>query len=180
MKAALILSVLTLLFFVSSAQRTIVQVDYKKGFNNETDSILKVAVRLLDSVINSDKFAEKVHAATFKRNKDSSNDAILQLIRSGKEDDKADYIVNLKLEVYYDYAGGSEVGNTTADNITHTYQEYITKNGAACYAAHIAHEYCHVLGFTHPKFHFLGNVKASSVPYVIGDIVAEILGAECP
>lgn len=171
--------VLLLLVTSASAQRTAVQVDYKSGFNHETDSILQVALHLLDSIVNTDSFAARMNSATFKRNNGLSNKEILDRYRSGNENGVADNIINLRLDVYPGYAGGGEVGHTTGDNVTHTYQEYITRNGAACYAAHLAHEYAHVLGFSHPRFRFLGNTKALSVPYVIGDIVAGLLGAKC-
>ncbi|PSK91247.1 hypothetical protein [Taibaiella chishuiensis] len=166
-------------------QPTRVRVDYKDGFDKTTDSMLTVAVRLIDSVVNSDLFAQKVKQASFKRNQNKTNEAILAMIRNGTAPGNPDHVIHLKVAVYNKYAGGGEVGVTVYDTkmktyITRTFRGYIMANGAACYAAHLMHEYCHVMGFTHPKLKFLGHAKAKSVPYVIGDIVADILGVKCP
>ena len=169
-------------FAQSNNHYTSVKVDSKKGFDNVTDSVLKEAIRLLELTINSDEFKSQILSSKFSRNKGYSNSQISDLFKQGDEyGNNIDYIVNLNLEIYSDYAGGGEVGVTTLkDHVTHTYNKYIIDNGAACYAAHLAHEYCHVLGFTHPKYHFLGKEKKQSVPYVIGNIVSSILKVSCP
>lgn len=150
------------------------------GFSPVTDSLLTQALLLLNQHFFSPEFEQEIIKARMKITLGLTPAQIRARITAPD----AGNSILMRLEVYPAYAGGDEVGvtisNPDGSHLTRTYEGYILEHGAKCYAAHLAHEYCHWVGFWHPRFKFLGNRKRLSVPYVIGDLLAARLGADCP
>lgn len=166
-------------------QHTKVHVVEKNNFSAKADSILNVAIPLLDSVINSKAFQEGILIAKFIGNQRLSNDDILTLFKTGKEvhGNGANDTMDLILETYPDQ-NGDNIGTTYGSRRIVSSEAYIIRNGARCYAAHIIHEYCHTIGRDSIGFSHRHNVfskkqrreKCQSVPYIIGDLARKILG----
>ncbi len=150
------------------------------GFTPATEQALDQAIVFLNDHFFSAGFRTQiVNASTFFRNGLTPQQVYDALM---PPNDLARNRIVLRLSVYDTYAGGGEVGVTTHDDrglyLTSTYQKYILENGAKCYAAHLAHEYCHWRGFL--DLGLFARIKHRSVPYVVGDLFAEYLGADCP
>lgn len=173
------LSLLLLIWFKLSSAQTKVNIQLFNGF---TDTAIKAkldsAVDIVEMLVNSKLFEEKVLRSKYLRKKNKSNQEILNLFKSGKKESSVsdNVIINLKVDVYDN--SKNEIGNTDNDNVIHTNKQYILENGASCYAAHLIHEYCHVLGFRHAKWRL--PFRSKTVPYKIGDFATEILKANCP
>ena len=151
------------------------------GFPPPTDALLDEAIALLNQRFFSAEFKDILLKADMKITLGLTPEQVYERITAPNTTDGR---IVMRLAVYPDYAGGGEVGVTTTEadgqHLTSTFAGYITQNGAKCYAAQLAHEYCHWVGFTHPRFRFIGNKQHLSVPYVVGDLFAEFLGADCP
>src|SRR6218665_547567 len=148
MKKPCLLIFFTLIGFLAIAQRhTYVRVVSKKNFNAKTDSVLRAALPLIDSVINSPAFREGILQAKFLNAKELANADILRLLLSGKEvhGDGPNDTLDLVLETYPDQ-NGDNIGTTYGSKRIVSSEAYILRNGARCYAAHIIHEYCHTIG----------------------------------
>ncbi len=186
MKPIIAILFLTCVYQIMHAQvHTYVRVVSKDNFTHETDSILSVALPLIDSVVNTAAFRQGIFNARFRENKGLSNQTILNLFLGGKEVSSpiANDTIDLYLETYPDQRGDN-IGSTFNSHTIVSSQAYILRKGARCYAAHIVHEYCHTIGngkigFEHPHNTFWpGNKrkKCQSVPYIIGDLARIILG----
>ena len=148
------------------------------AFSPAVDSLLTQALAILNQHFFSAEFKRKLLATPMKRTQGLTPAQVYERVTRPNLNGN----VVMRLTVYTDKAGG-EVGVTTTNasgTLTSTFEGYVTRNGAKCYAAHLAHEYCHWVGFTHPKYSLLGNTKARSVPYAVGDLLAEHLDASCP
>lgn len=169
---------LSLLVSSYSVSQTTIQVTENNGFE---DPIIKQklddAVKILERVVNSDQFGKRVENSKYFRNNKMKGAAILQKIRTGHEENTMpDNIISLLVEVYNNKK--NEIGHTTPDGIIHTNKEWILSNSATCYAAHLLHEYCHVLGFSHSWLRL--PFRSKTVPYKIGNFVAQLENDECP
>lgn len=168
-------------------RRTVVHLISKKNFSQQADSVLNIALQLVDSVINTQEFKEGILKAKFARNNNLSNTEILSLFLSGQEvyQKKANDTMDLILETYPDQKGDN-IGTTYSSTRIVSSEAYILRNGARCYAAHIIHEYCHTIGVEKTGFQHRHKVlskkqrkeKCQSVPYVIGDLSRKILGVQ--
>lgn len=151
------------------------------SFDAASEVKLHIAVALLDSIYNSEAFAQAVLAETFSvGNYSLSGAAILEIIRSGMDnykDAEKDYSIDLRVRVYDAYKGGKEYGNTQMNSrITATHRCYILNNDVHCYVSHLAHEYMHEIGFYDVKSWVgLKRTKINSVPYKVGGIVSRIM-----
>ena len=150
-------------------------------FPPPTAALLDEAIRLLNQNFFSDGFRTKVQTPSLCGTLGLTPKEVYDHLATPNASDNR---IVLRLSVYPNDAGGGEVGVTSTDRngrqLTSTYQQYIETNGAKCYAAHLAHEYCHWQGFRHPKYQVFGRHKAHSVPYMVGDLFAEYVGADCP
>lgn len=153
--------------------KTTVTIASKTNFDPQTDAILNDAVRLLEQTMNSPQFASEMAATFFRETGGLSSQQVLDKLLAGSNKNGT---IILNLDLYNNPEGGNEVGHTDANNIIHTYRNYVLQYGAPCYAAHLAHEYCHTLGFTH-NFPF-GRRKHQTVPYLVGDIVGGLTGCD--
>jgi hypothetical protein len=172
----------------SEAQRhTYVHIADKKNFTPEMDSILSIALPLIDSVINTQAFRDGILKARFVNARGVSNTEIYEMYVSGKEvkSNAANDTMDLYLETYPDQ-NGDNIGTTYGSRRIVSSQAYIRRNGARCYAAHLIHEYTHTIGIGTTGFGHRHRVlsrrqrreKCQSVPYIIGDLARKILGLQ--
>jgi len=176
---------LLLTFLAVGQTHSYVHLVSKKNFSQKADSILNIALPLIDSIINTLVFRDGILNAKFINNQNQSNTDILTLFLSGKEVhfNDANDTIDLVLETYPDQ-NGDNIGTTYGSKHIVSSEAYIIRNGARCYAAHIIHEYCHTIGFGTIGFGHRHKVwskkqrreKCQSVPYVIGELARKILG----
>lgn len=155
-----------------------------KYFSPKADSILRVALPLIDSVLNAPAFKEGILIARFVNTQGLTNEEIWNLIATGREvyNGTANGAVDLILETYPDQ-NGNNIGTTYGSKRIVSSEAYILRNGAKCYAAHLIHEYCHTIGKGTIGFGHRHKVlnkkqrreKCQSVPYIIGDLARKIL-----
>ena len=93
----------------------------------------------------------------------------------GQSGNGTERFINFKVEMRPG-DGGTTPGSTTGDDIVHTYEGDIKVISDARFAAHLAHEYCHAIGFRHSDKKKCDNLRdCYSVPYAIGNMVEIIL-----
>ncbi len=129
-------------------------------------------------MVNSDKFKKRVLEFTFRRKKQFvdnlglSNQEILDKILSGAEiNSQADNEADLYL--FLDKRQRNIIGYTyKGSNNIYTYEWFFKQAEVNEFAGHIAHEWCHNLGFDHDFWKT--RKRKYSVPYAIGNIIVEI------
>lgn len=136
------------------------------------------ALFLLDSVVNLQKFEQEVSNAHFTYTNGLSSDSIYKEFVSPKYQTIREHLTLIidttrEWNVKYQHRLHPSIGydNKVGDSTVHTVQVQLVKYlSPEDYAEHIAHEYCHMIGFAHP-----GLRKSQSVPYGIQYIVEKIL-----
>lgn len=138
------------------------------------------ALYLLDSVVNLPKFKTAIKNIKFTHTNNKTNEEIYNLFVSN--DPKIKFIrehliltidTTYLWNVTYQRGRHPSIGydNSRGDSIVHTVQvQLVKKLTAQDYAAHIAHEYCHMIGFVHPR-----PGKWESVPYGIQHTIENML-----
>lgn len=159
-------------------QETTINVQTLGGFENQAiKSKLDEAIKILQELINNPEFKKEVLKNSYIRARSKSREEIFDLISGGQEAGTVrDNIINLKVDVYT--TAKNEVGHTDDNNVIHTNAQYILDNSASCYASHLIHEYCHVLGFRHAFLRMPFRYK--TVPYRMNKIVGTLLKVNCP
>ena len=138
---------------------------------------------LMENVINSDEFGDRVKAYDFKdrRYRPSKNEEwkeitenakILDILRKGNEqgsekNDDHEWKLNIKLGRFL-----SQVGRREGQLIITQNWFFKIANNDHSVAGHWVHEYAHVLGFGH-DFEKTDR-RPHSVPYAVGTIAEEI------
>ena len=139
------------------------------------------AARLLETVINSNAFARQLAARhDLQRSENLSGAEILQIIRSGhtlatlRNAGANHKPAVLPLSVAPDtreYA--HHEGFTDLDTgIIYARRDWLDNQSACRLAGLFAHEYMHVIGFTHTTFNH--PWLRLSVPYAVGEMVVEL------
>jgi hypothetical protein len=169
--------ILTIGYGQKRVQVNAIQVD--GSFDSTSLNKLKEAVKILDSIYNSEVFANAVLKTDFNiGNFGLTNSQILELIRSGADnykDKPKDYSIDLRVKVFNDYLGYDNFGITDMNTrITSTHRCYILHNDVKCYISHLAHEYMHEIGFYDERAWAFGT-KTKSVPYKIGNIIDTLI-----
>lgn len=149
------------------------------------------AARVLETVLNSNEFSRRLeNRRNLQRTEGLSSAEILQIIRSGKTlsslragDDAISKSIALALSVapatteYASFDGFTDLGA----GIIYTRKEWFDTQSICQLAGLFAHEYMHVVGFSHATFYH--PWLRQSVPYALGDMVTELaektLGAPC-
>lgn len=151
-------------------------------FLKKEEELLFKSLELLQIAINSDMFKQKVlnfdynGKREFNYNQGKTNAEIYELFMSGKEatNGVADYKIDLRLSVS-DNCPRDTVGTTYGQKRTETYRCKLNDMNESQYAGHIAHEYCHYLGFAHTRHD--NPTRKYTVPYAIGYILRDLVGA---
>jgi hypothetical protein len=156
-----------------------------RRFNAQT------AVRVLENVLNSPGFSRQLSARRdLQRAEGLSGAEILRIIRSGttllslhKGDSAIPKSIELAMSISpsaIEYA--SHDAFTDLDTgIIYARSDWLDTLTPCRLAGLLAHEYMHVIGFTHTTFNH--PWRRLSVPYAIGDMVTELseasLGVQC-
>lgn len=139
---------------------------------------------MLEDVVNSDDFAARVIGATFLDAswEDASghvrtnlaNRQILAVIRDGAESGTPrDGVISLSVQLYRSAALASSVIGYSDEGWIYTRKRWFRTSSDEAVAGHWMHEWCHVAGFRH-DFDRTSR-RSASVPYLIGEIVADLL-----
>jgi len=167
--------------------QTTIKLHERENFNDEEDQKMDKALELLTIVINSDAFRRSIlnfeydNKKQFSRNyvdlsTPLSNQEVYELFMSGKESTNG--VANNVLDLRWKISAkcpDSAIGTTFNRQRTETYRCKLEEMSAESFAGHIAHEYCHYLGFTHTKKYIVS--RPYTVPYGIGKIVRDLCGA---
>ncbi len=166
------------------------------NYNGENLAKLKRSLQLVELTFNSDRFKNAVlnfsmpdgkmsfHFKTYKprligrkeiRQKEYLNEEVLKMILNGQSGTGDVRYMNFKVELLPG-EGGTKADAENDGDIIYTYEGELKRMNDARFAAHLAHEYCHIIGFSHsehPKCDELGHCY--SVPYAIENMVEIIL-----
>lgn len=149
-----------------------------RGFDGKSKDKLIEAFELLETVVNSAEFKERVinfkndqGNRSFASNKGLSNEEIFQVFMSGKEllQPETTGEMNFYLKLYYrpwSKVIGYTSGNTNLININWRFFKKFTPDQVA---SNLAHEWTHKIGFDHTS-----AAEHDSAPYAIGYIVGDI------
>jgi hypothetical protein len=159
-----------------------IQVD--SSFDSASLLKLQEAVKVLDSIYNSEAFAQAVLQTDFNvGNFGLTNYQILELIKSGADnyiDKPKDFSIDLRVKLFDEYFGHGNFGITDMKTrVTRTHRCYILHNDIKCFISHLGHEYMHEIGFLDVRIWAFGT-KTKSVPYKIGNIINTLIGNNTP
>ncbi len=148
------------------------------GFSGESLDKLQDAFAVLEVVMNSEEFKERVlnfknskGERAFASNKGLSNEEIYALLMEGREDlqPETQGEMNFFLKLY-NRPWSSVVGYTTPDtNLININWKFFKGFGAHQVAGNLAHEWTHKMGYGHRS-----AKEHDSVPYAVGNIVREL------
>jgi hypothetical protein len=168
-----------------------------QNYTGENLAKLNRSLHLIESALNSDRFKQALlnftipdgiksfHFKTFKCRfligpKESqlplhANSQVYEKIMKGNAANGVDTLINFKVHLRPG-EGGSTVGSTGGDDIIHTFEGDFNRMSDGRFAAHLVHEYCHTIGFSHSFSNRCDKLRdCFSVPYAIGNIVEIIL-----
>jgi hypothetical protein len=160
---------------------TTINIFNQDNFTDEEAKKLRKACMLLEAAINSDVFRNRVTNFTyngkkqFNWNEGKTNEEILEIIllgieeRNGGKDEKWDMSLEISPR-----CPKTSIGVTINQKHTITYRCKLADMEPGEYAGHLAHEYCHYLGFSHSENYT--PTRKYTVPYAIGYMLAEICG----
>lgn len=144
----------------------------------------QAAVRLFETILNSDEFSRQITARSdLQRTEGLSTTGILRVIRSGhpllslRSTGAANKAIVLPVSIAPDgpeYA--HHEGFTDLDTgIIYVRKDWLDNQSLCRLSGLFAHEYMHVIGFTHTAFNH--PWLRLSVPYAVGDLVVAMSGA---
>jgi hypothetical protein len=150
----------------------------------QTD-IAKRACTALETALNHADFRKRVEAATYKETRWWDRDGnsrsipvaeIYGYVAAGLErDTAADQEIDIKVKLARMNSVGSTVPGKLPFRTAYWFvNECITRDDPARLAGHFLHEWLHVAGFHHHP----NNSARDDVPYVLGEIVIELLKEE--
>lgn len=139
------------------------------------------ALFLLDSVVALPAFRQGCLDENFTHKNGLTNEGIYQAFISPQYQSIREHLTLVIDTTYvwnvtYQHRRHPSIGydNTVGDSTVHTVQVQLAKYlSPEDYAAHIAHEYCHMIGFSHN-----GLGKWKGVPYGIQHIIERLLARE--
>jgi hypothetical protein len=168
---------------VSSDDDLKVDVQFRNFTDSDKTKVFK-AVEILEKVMNSNEFKQRVQNFTFQgetrfhQNNGMSNEQIYQHLMTGEEDliPGVDRTMNFDLTLYRSKNPWSKVkGYTKPDTIRiWMNKKFFRKTSwtAIDVAGNMAHEWVHKMGFGHDYRH--NADRPYSVPYAIGYIVGDV------
>lgn len=149
------------------------------GFDGEKGVKLQSAFEVLEEVVNSEEFKERVinfknkkGERAFASNKKLTNEEIYAAFMEGREtlQQNTPSEMNFYLKLY-NKSWSRVIGYTSANtNLININWKYFKGNPVSGVAANLAHEWVHKLGFTHKS-----ASEHDSVPYGIGYIVGDMV-----
>lgn len=103
-----------------------------------------------------------------------SNREILDKLILGNENNEIEFKIGLRK-----YKKSTTVGSTFSNGDIYTDFDHFDDFNEVQYAAHLIHEYCHVIGFEHSKSNKHDKLRdCYSVPYAIGNLFLPINNEE--
>ncbi len=148
------------------------------GFNKESSLKLHQAFNLLERVVNSQEFKERVinfkntkGERMFASNNGLTNEQIYEKFMDGREilRPQTPGEMNFDLKMYNRF-WSKVIGYTSpTTNVIHLNWKYFKNFGAHEVASNLAHEWTHKIGFDHRS-----AAEHDSAPYAIGYIVEEM------
>lgn len=148
------------------------------GFSGESLKKLNTAFTLIEKVVNSLEFKDRVinfknrsGLREFASNKGLTNEEIYQIFMEGREalQPNTPGEMNYYLKLYYN-PFSKVIGYTSGDtNLIHINWRFFKNYQASDVAANLAHEWVHKIGFDH-----VSAKEHDSVPYAIGYIVGDM------
>jgi hypothetical protein len=182
-------------FFVDSIKIGRINAKLSKNFTREDINKTKLALKWLDSIIGTHIFRDGIKSLSYKnsilRNKNNreclstktkkrySSVEIYNLIANGNDGlgDENDGIIDLYLDLDGELKG-VVLGGTTC-GIIKSGRNFFESNKPEVYAAHLIHEYMHVLGFNHRWFNkpFFRSLilQRNDPPYQVGKFVRGLI-----
>lgn len=174
---------------------TTIKIIEAKNYHNNNLSRVKSVVQLLENTINSEEFKNAVinfkthlQGGTFhffkiekKRGrtrtiklKRYTNTEVLSKILKGNSSEEN--VIELKLKMEYGSDGDVVGFKRSGDPTIHTYEKFVKTMSLERYAAHIIHEYCHIIGFSHSSSRKNDKFRdCYSVPYAIHKMLKKLL-----
>lgn len=142
-----------------------------KGFTTDELNQLNAAVAAANKAIASPDFASAVVAANFFM-PPTSNALILNTLRA-----TLNIAVAFEIASYpwYNFGKRREVAHEVANGTVVFNRRFFDAEHLAEHANTVAHEACHVLGYSHPYEPSVD--RDNSVPYKVGSFVETIVGA---
>ena len=149
-----------------------------QGFYDGNLNKMEKAFELLERVVNSDEFKDRVinfkntkGERAFASNKGLSNEQIYQIFMEGRETLRPNTPGEMNFDLrLYNRSWSRVIGYTTPDtNLININWKYFKNFGAHEVAANLAHEWTHKIGFDHTS-----AAEHDSAPYAIGYIIEEI------
>lgn len=143
-----------------------------KNFTDAQKKILYSTISQLEDVFNSEKFKDRV--INFKCPLTGKKEFLENLGHSNKQlYDKLMGGATFHVEIDTDLPSRRVIGYTYPKGVTiYTYKWWFNKHAKRFYAAHLAHEWCHKLGFGHTARR--KKRWKYTVPYMIGNIVEDL------
>lgn len=148
------------------------------GFSGEALTKLNRAFQVLEAVMNSEEFKNRVINFKNKRgeraflsNKGMTNEEVYEHLMEGREDLQPETAgeMNFYLRLY-NSPWSRVIGYTSGDtNVISINQKYFRNFTPADVAGNLAHEWTHKMGFDHRS-----ASEHDSVPYAVGYIVDEM------
>lgn len=197
MKKTLLILIMNLIIVNSYGQNNNIKVKLHSvtGYGKYEEFANRAVVEL-ENVLNSNEFKERVKSGKFIRTNDLNNQQLLDTIIFAKEiqgPGGENYVVDLRartLRIHSDESKwknkckiGSRAGTIgidgNGDGVTAICPQRLEKwgkeNNIASLAGHYAHEYMHILGFSHYKFLSRDKWRQKTFVYQIGNIVNELI-----
>ena len=163
--------------------KTTVRLNSVSGFSENEKAKLQIALKFLETAINSELFKARVltHTwlgkKTFADNQGFTNEEIYNLIMSGKEVLKpvSDNVIDISLVIYTAMFRGRNVVGFTYPNTSTQWvnRRFFTTMTPAQIAGNLIHEYGHKLGFDHD--YKSTKKRPYSVCYAIGKIITDVI-----
>lgn len=184
-----LLTLISFLFIVGTAEATIPKDAYTFDFNIKTIRMARTkeeklfqSIDLLRQVFSSPEFKQKILKHKFNgryrfaHNRGLTNRQIYLRILAGVEKLYPYYnnAMDVEVELYSDYK--SNVLGFTRPSTKRIWMntKYFNKHTPAEVASHLTHEWLHKLGFDHERER--SATRKYSVPYAVGYIVKDIAG----
>ncbi len=145
--------------------------------------ITKEACKLLEEAINHPSFKKKLNEAEFRASwkimpgssdEEKTAQEVLQIILDGQEyDTEKDHEIDLHIKYKFMWfaIGKTSKGKFPINTSYRFVNKCIRRGDPIKLAAHFMHEWTHVAGF----YHRGGNGARGDVPYVVGNIVHEVM-----
>jgi hypothetical protein len=155
------------------------------GYVDENLTKLKSALLIIERVINSDLFKQKVSEYPFyyrKKlfggyiDKPYSNEEVLSIIENAIEYPGSINKNGIDLYLHLiDGSNGSVIGyGIRGTKEIYTYKKMFQVMEIKEIANHIVHEWLHKLGFTHAEYTTYFGKRDKSVPYAVGNFIENL------